>query len=80
MGNGLFSAPLIIDGVIGGVWKRLAVRDRVRLEITPFESFNEQTKTVIKEAVSKMQHFLQKPIDVKYLAPVKRSRKRIKEE
>jgi Winged helix DNA-binding domain len=63
-GNGIFKPSLIIDGQIAGGWKRTEYRDKIIMEIQPFEKLNKKSLTLIRSTVERYGKFMEKETEV----------------
>ena len=55
----IYSAPLVIDGLVVGGWKRVLKGDLVCVAIKPFRSFNGSERAAVSSAAEKFAEFLQ---------------------
>ena len=64
-GNGIFSSPLIVNGMIAGVWKRSFVKERLSIEVNAFTSLSRPTKNAIEKVSGKFGQFAGSNVDIK---------------
>ena len=55
----IFDAPVVIDGMVVGGWKRIIRGDLVRLQIKPFVAFTKSERAAVNSAAEKFASFLQ---------------------
>jgi hypothetical protein len=61
-GNGIFSPVIVINGRVGGTWKRVIKKDKVAIESTAFSPFNKSHTSALKKTVKHYAKFLGKEV------------------
>jgi hypothetical protein len=56
-GNGVFAPMVIVDGRIGGTWKRTLKKGRVEMTCAPFEGFSREQIAQFRAAAERYAHF-----------------------
>jgi len=62
--NGIFRPVIVIDGQVEGLWKRTTIKDKVKLETSPFQLHNPEIMQGIKQEVTRYGIFLDKEIEL----------------
>ena len=62
--NGIFWPILVVNGQVKGKWKRTIKKDKVVVEIMPFEPLRETTKDFIEDASRRYGNFLEKEYEL----------------
>ncbi|MBL8166633.1 MAG: AlkZ family DNA glycosylase [Acidobacteria bacterium] len=57
-GNGIFSAPLVVNGRIAGIWKRTLKKDAVVITPTLFVTLSQTEKRAVETAAQRYGQFL----------------------
>ena len=64
LGNGIFTSPIVINGLMAGYWKRHLVKDKIIVETNIFSSMNKSTANSIEAAARRYGKFLKTPVAV----------------
>ena len=57
-GNPAYQHMIVIDGTIGGTWKRTISNNKLAVETTSFKALNKTTQLEVKKAVKKYSSFI----------------------
>ncbi|MCF2486523.1 winged helix DNA-binding domain-containing protein [Dyadobacter sp. CY347] len=60
--NGMFMPTIVVDGKVIGLWKRILKKDRVEIEIIPFEKISKAQIKSISAATKKYGKYLGKSV------------------
>lgn len=63
-GGGVLSATVVLDGQVGGTWKRTIKRDRIVLQVDPFSELGQAATHAVAAAVDRYSKFLGMPIEL----------------
>jgi Winged helix DNA-binding domain len=64
LGNGIFTSPIVINGLMAGYWKRRLVKDTIMVETNIFSTINKSSTASIEAAARKYGKFLKTPVAV----------------
>lgn len=64
LGNGIFTSPIVINGLMAGYWKRRLVKDTIMVETNIFSSMNKSAIDSIETAARRYGKFLKMPVAV----------------
>lgn len=64
-GNGAYQHMIVINGTIGGTWKRTIKNNKIDIETTSFEALNKTDQQAVEKAVKKYSLFIGKGLDDK---------------
>jgi hypothetical protein len=62
--NGIFRPVILLNGVVIGLWKRTLKKDKIVVEIVPFEQPDNKTRELIEKAALQFGRFIQLNVDV----------------
>ena len=62
--NGIFRPIIVINGEVGGLWRKTTQKDNIRLEINLFQPVGNSIKEQIEEAVAQYGSYLNRKIEV----------------
>jgi hypothetical protein len=62
--NGLFSASIVVDGRIAGLWKRTLGKTSVALELQPFRTLPKSRLPALRAVVKRYGAFLGMPVEI----------------
>lgn len=60
--NGMFMPTIVVDGKVKGLWKRTVKKDKVHIELLPFETLNKETLQRINTAANRYSKYTSKEI------------------
>ena len=58
-GNGIFHPPIVIDGKVVGLWKRVLSKNTVTVRAVPFQNLSQEETKAFKKTASTYAHFLE---------------------
>jgi hypothetical protein len=64
LGNGIFTSPIVINGLMAGYWKRSFVKDKVLIETNLIASTSRSASDAMEAAARRFGKFLKLPIEV----------------
>ena len=64
LGNGIFTSPIVINGLMAGYWKRRLVKDTIMVETNTLSPMKKSTIDSIEAAARRYGKFLQMPVAV----------------
>ena len=64
LGNGIFSSPVVLNGLMSGYWKRNFIKDKVLIEANVFSPLMKLASNGIEAAARKFGKFLKTPVEV----------------
>lgn len=67
--NGIFRPVLVINGQVSGIWRKLTMKDHIKLEISTFVPVKKENSKQIKEAAGFVGDFFQRESEVTFLNP-----------
>lgn len=62
--NGMFMPTIVVDGKVKGLWKRVLKKDKISIEILPFEKFTKAKIKLIAAGAKKYGHYLGKNVSL----------------
>ena len=64
LGNGIFSSPVVLNGLMSGFWKRSFIKDKVLIEANVFSPLMKPASDGIEAAARKFGKFLKTSVEV----------------
>ncbi|SRR5215204_510712 len=64
LGNGIFTSPIVINGLMAGYWKRSFMKDKVLIETNVVSSISKSASDAMEAAARRFGKFLKMPIEV----------------
>ncbi|REA58233.1 winged helix DNA-binding domain-containing protein [Dyadobacter luteus] len=62
--NGMFMPTIVINGKVEGLWKRTFKKDRIVIQLLPFDKIHDKYKDDILQAAGQFGHYLGTPIEL----------------
>ena len=63
-GNGIFTSPIVINGLMAGYWKRSFLKDKVLIETNVIASVSKTSIDAMETAARRFGKFLKMPVEV----------------
>jgi Winged helix DNA-binding domain len=65
-GNGIFSSPIALNGLIAGTWSRELKKDAVIISASPFARFEQAERSALERAAKRFGEFVGAPAILRY--------------